>query len=122
MYPAVPIFGGRRRRVTWPAYYKLLPGMAVMRPAHLRSFWGKTTSSGVVFWTSPMYPKLAKPLIISSHAEYRHSDYAFERTQSRAQSALDWEHRGERLHSWSEMLFPALSMLAVAAAAVEILH
>jgi hypothetical protein len=51
---------------------------------------------------------------ISSHADYRHEDYFFNRTQSRALSDLEWEHSDKPLHSWSELFYPA----AVAAGAV----
>jgi hypothetical protein len=38
---------------------------------------------------------------LSAHADYRHADYFFGRTQSRALSARDWEH-SQPLHSWSD--------------------
>lgn len=60
--------------------------------------------------------------IISAHAEYRPNDYVFARTQSRAQSRLEWEHREAPLHSWAQMLFPALSVLVAAVAILQILH
>lgn len=62
------------------------------------------------------------PAIISAHADYRPSDYAFARTQSRQQSPLEWERREKPLHSWSEMLYPVLSLAAAAALALGILH
>jgi len=46
---------------------------------------------------------------ISAHANYRHEDYFFARTQSRALRALEWEHSDKPLHSWSELLYPALA-------------
>jgi hypothetical protein len=46
---------------------------------------------------------------ISAHANYRHEDYFFARTQSRAMDALEWEGSGKALHSWSEILYPALA-------------
>jgi hypothetical protein len=64
----------------------------------------------------------AKVPLISSHADYHHSDYVFERTMSRAMNQLEWEHREAPLRSWSQMLLPAASLLAAAAVAVEILH
>jgi hypothetical protein len=42
---------------------------------------------------------------LSAHADYRHADYFFARTQSRALSARDWEH-SQPLHSWSEIVYP----------------
>ena len=44
---------------------------------------------------------------LSAHADYRHEDYYFARTQSRALAAREWE-RTERLRSWSEIIVPAL--------------
>ena len=58
---------------------------------------------------------------ISSHADYRHEDYFFNRTQSRALSALDWEHSDKPLHSWSEILYPALAVSGAAIAVLGIL-
>ena len=55
---------------------------------------------------------------ISAHADYRHEDYFFNRTQSRALTAREWEHSGKPLHSWSEILYPAA---AVAGAVVAVL-
>jgi hypothetical protein len=55
---------------------------------------------------------------VSAHADYRHEDYFFNRTQSRALTALEWEHSGKPLHSWSEILYPAA---AVAGAVVAVL-
>lgn len=48
---------------------------------------------------------------LSVHADYRHEDYFFARTQSRALAARAWEH-SEPLHSWSEYLYPALGAAA----------
>jgi len=44
---------------------------------------------------------------LSAHADYRHEDYYFARTQSRALAAREWE-RTERLRSWSQIIVPAL--------------
>ena len=63
-----------------------------------------------------------KHTIVSAHAEYRPNDYVFARTQSRAQSRLAWEDRKAPLHSWTQMLFPALGALTAAAVLAEILH
>ena len=52
------------------------------------------------------------PKIISAHAEYRHGNYMFARTQSRSQRELAWERRATRLISWSEMLYAALGIAA----------
>ena len=48
---------------------------------------------------------------LSAHADYRHEDYFFARTQSRALAARAWE-RSEPLHSWSDYLYPALGAAA----------
>ena len=45
---------------------------------------------------------------ISAHADYRHEDYFFQRSQSRALSALEWEQSDKPLRSWSEFLYPAV--------------
>lgn len=37
---------------------------------------------------------------ISSHAEYRHTDYHFERTQSRSMAQLQWEDRRRVFRLW----------------------
>ncbi len=58
---------------------------------------------------------------LSAHADYRHEDYFFARTQSRALAAREWE-RSERLHSWSEYLYPALGAAAALLAVVEVIH
>ena len=53
---------------------------------------------------------------ISAHADYRHEDYFFARTQSRALRVLEWEHSDKPLHSWSEFLYPAAAAAGVIAA------
>ena len=58
---------------------------------------------------------------ISSHADYRHEDYFFARTQSRAMSALEWEHSDRPLHSWSQLLYPAAAAAGAVVAIVGIL-
>ena len=58
---------------------------------------------------------------ISAHADYRHEDYFFARTQSRALRALEWEHSGKPLHSWSELLCPALAAAGAVIAMAGIL-
>jgi hypothetical protein len=60
--------------------------------------------------------------LISSHADYRREDYVFARTQSRATSEREWAHREDRLHSWSEVVYPALGLAGVALAVLEVLH
>jgi len=55
-----------------------------------------------------------KPIAISSHADYRRSDYMFAREQSRVLNSLEWEDREPPLHSWTEML-PAVLGIATAA-------
>jgi len=56
---------------------------------------------------------------LSAHADYRHEDYYFSRTQSRTLAAREWE-RTERLHSWSEILVPALGAAAALLVVAEI--
>jgi len=59
---------------------------------------------------------------LSAHADYRHEDYFFARTQSRAMRALAWERSGKPLHSWSEILYPALGIAGSLLAVLEIIH
>jgi len=59
---------------------------------------------------------------ISAHADYRHEDYFFARTQSRAMSARAWERSGKPLQSWSDHLYPALAAAGALIAVLEILH
>ncbi|HKB97075.1 MAG TPA: hypothetical protein VKB94_09505 [Rhizomicrobium sp.] len=59
---------------------------------------------------------------LSAHADYRHEDYFFARTQSRALRALEWEHSEKPLHSWSELLYPALAAAGAVIAVLEVLH
>jgi hypothetical protein len=56
---------------------------------------------------------------LSAHADYRHEDYHFARTQSRALAARKWEPT-ERLYSWSEFLFAALGAAAALLVVAEI--
>ena len=60
--------------------------------------------------------------MLSSHADYRREDYVFARTQSRQTSALAWEGRARPLHSWSEILYPALGLAGAAVALFEVMH
>ena len=59
---------------------------------------------------------------ISAHADYRHEDYFFQRTQSRALRALEWEDSGKPLHSWSELLYPAMAASGAVIAVMGILY
>jgi hypothetical protein len=59
---------------------------------------------------------------ISAHADYRHEDYFFSRTQSRALRALEWEQTGKPLHSWSEILYPGLAVAGAMIAVLGILY
>jgi len=59
---------------------------------------------------------------ISAHANYRHEDYFFNRTQSRALSGLEWERSGMPLQSWSQLLYPAAAAAGVVIAALGILY
>ncbi|HEY1877318.1 MAG TPA: hypothetical protein VGG66_07590 [Rhizomicrobium sp.] len=56
---------------------------------------------------------------LSAHADYRHEDYFFARTQSRRLAARKWEH-SKRLHSWSEIFVRALGAAIVMLAVFEI--
>jgi hypothetical protein len=59
---------------------------------------------------------------ISAHADYRHEDYFFQRTQSRALSALEWERSGRPLQSWSEFLYPAAAATGAVIAVLGMLY
>ena len=59
---------------------------------------------------------------ISAHADYRREDYFFARTQSRALRALEWEHSDKPLHSWFELLYPALAVAGAMTAVLGILY
>jgi len=59
---------------------------------------------------------------ISAHANYRHEDYFFNRTQSRALSTLEWEHSDKPLQSWSELVYPALAAAGAVIAVAGILY
>jgi hypothetical protein len=59
---------------------------------------------------------------LSTHADYRHEDYFFARTQSRGLAALEWEHSAKPLQSWTGILYPALGAAAALLAVVEIIH
>jgi sarcosine oxidase delta subunit len=56
---------------------------------------------------------------LSAHADYRHEDYFFSRTQSRGLAARQWEHT-KRRHSWSEILVPVLGAAAALLVVAEI--
>jgi len=58
---------------------------------------------------------------LSAHADYRHEDYFFARSQSRVTAAREWVHSAP-LHSWSEYLCPALGAAAALLAVVEVIH
>jgi hypothetical protein len=59
---------------------------------------------------------------ISSHSDYHHSDYFFERTQSRTMQTLDWGKTEAPIRSWSEYLYPTLVAVSALAAVVEVIH
>jgi len=59
---------------------------------------------------------------ISAHANYRHEDYFFARTQSRALRDLEWERSDKPLHSWSEFLYPTVAAAGAVIAALGILY
>jgi hypothetical protein len=56
---------------------------------------------------------------LSAHADYRHEDYFFARTQSRTLALRKWEHT-KRLRPWSEILVRALGTAIVMLAVFEI--
>jgi hypothetical protein len=56
---------------------------------------------------------------LSAHADYRHQDYYFARTQSRALAAREWE-RTKPIQSWSHIVFPALGAAAALLVVAEI--
>ena len=58
---------------------------------------------------------------LSAHADYRHEDYFFARSQSRTMAAREWVHSAP-MHSWSEYLYPALGAAAALLAVVEVIH
>ena len=62
------------------------------------------------------------PALISAHADFRHQDYVFARTQSRETAAREWDHRTAPLQSWSQFLYPALGVAAAVLAVAEIVH
>ena len=55
------------------------------------------------------------------HADYRHEDYFFQRSQSRALSALEWEQSDKPLRSWSEFLYPTIAATGAVVAVVGML-
>ena len=59
---------------------------------------------------------------ISSHADYRHQDYFFARTQSRTLQALEWEKSEAPIRSWSEYLYPSLAAVSALAVLAEVIH
>ncbi|HEX4634952.1 MAG TPA: hypothetical protein VH189_02145 [Rhizomicrobium sp.] len=59
---------------------------------------------------------------ISAHADYRHEDYYFARTQSRALISREWEPSARPLQSWSELLYPALAASGALIAVLGILY
>lgn len=67
-------------------------------------------------------PNSGQSHLISAHADYRREDYVFARTQSRAMTQRPWSHRTQRLHSWSEVIYPALGVAAAVLAMAEIIH
>lgn len=60
--------------------------------------------------------------MISAHADYRHEDYFFQRSQSRALRALEWEQSAKPLRSWSQLLYPAAAATGAVIAALGILY
>jgi hypothetical protein len=60
--------------------------------------------------------------LISAHADFRHEDYVFARTQSRETAGREWAHRAAPIQSWSQLLYPALGVAAAVLAVAEIVH
>ncbi len=60
--------------------------------------------------------------LLSAHADFRHEDYVFARTQSRALQAAEWVKTEPPLRSWSDVLYPALGVAAAVLAMAEIVH
>jgi len=48
-------------------------------------------------------PLFRRRRIIASHADYKRSDFVFNRTQSREMKNAQWEDRIKPLKSWSEI-------------------
>ena len=91
----------------------------------MRLWDGRHAGTIRLFWAGiPIFPSERRGVMshISAHANYRHEDYFFNRTQSRAMSALEWEHSGKPLHSWSEFLYPALAAAGAVIAVAGILY
>jgi hypothetical protein len=65
---------------------------------------------------------IGMPKIISSHANYRHEDYFFSRTQSRSLNELGWERREGPLHSWSEFFYPTASVIGTLLIMLVVFH
>ena len=42
-----------------------------------------------------------EPKVIGAHADYRREDYVFQRTQSIAMRALEWERRLKPMRPWA---------------------
>lgn len=47
---------------------------------------------------------------VSSHSEFRHEDYFFQRTQSRALFDLEWEDRIPALKAWGNYIAAAVAV------------
>ena len=57
-------------------------------------------------------PLLARPCLVASRADYRREHFIFERTQSPALRALEWEDRIHPLSSWCDLLLPWIGLAA----------
>lgn len=51
--------------------------------------------------------------MISAHADFRHEDYFFQRTQSRALASLEWE-RIPALKTWDNDIYASVGALLLA--------
>ena len=48
-------------------------------------------------------PLFRRPRIIASHADYRRSDFIFNRTQSLEMKSVPWKSRIKPMKTWSEI-------------------
>ena len=61
-------------------------------------------------------------MIVSAHADYRHQDFRFARTQSPAQRDLPWENPIKPLQSWDRVVYTWTGVAVFALAALELLR
>lgn len=64
-------------------------------------------------------PLFRRPRIIASHADYKRTDFVFNRTQSREMKSAQWESRIRPMRSWSEIgTYGGVAFLATAITAL----